>query len=174
MLRTYAGILVVMVLIGSLMGRLPALVGASATPVRADAARAAPALTAVPQQVNELDRSIELTRESNGYFYADVRVNGAPIHMLVDTGATDIALSRADAQLAGIATSIGMHNVIGQGADGAIKGESVTLDRVSLGEKNVEKLPAMVLDRGSQSLLGQSFLNQFASVTIKNDKMVLR
>ena len=48
------------------------------------------------------------------------------------------------------------------------------LDRVSLGDKTVERLPAIVLSSGSQSLLGQSFLNKFASVKIEGDRMVLR
>jgi aspartyl protease family protein len=67
-----------------------------------------------------------------------------------------------------------MNNVIGRGADGAIKGEPVTLDRVTLGDKTVDRLPAIVLGSGNQSLLGQSFLSKFASVTMQGDKMVLR
>jgi clan AA aspartic protease (TIGR02281 family) len=67
-----------------------------------------------------------------------------------------------------------MNDVIGHGADGAIKGENVMLDRVSLGDKTVERLPAIVLNSGNQSLLGQSFLSKFASVTMRGDKMVLR
>jgi aspartyl protease family protein len=124
--------------------------------------------------LNPLDHSIELTRDSNGYFYADVTINGAPLHMLIDTGATVIALSRNDAQMAGIATNIGMTDVVGEGADGAVHGQQVTLDRVTLGDKSVEGLPAIVLSSGGQSLLGQSFLSRFASVHIEGDKMVLR
>jgi len=67
-----------------------------------------------------------------------------------------------------------MNDVIGRGADGAIKGEVVTLDHVSLGDKQVDRLPAIILNSGHQSLLGQSFLNKFSSVTIQGDKMVLR
>jgi aspartyl protease family protein len=176
MLRLYLFLLVSMVVIGALVSRAPTTSGASANGVAVESIRgpSSSAGTAAVQQVNELDRSIELTRDSSGYFYADVRINGAPIHMLVDTGATDIALSRGDAQMAGIATSIGMNDVVGRGVDGAIKGEEVMLDRVSLGDKTVEKLPAIVLGSGNQSLLGQSFLNKFASVTIQGDRMVLR
>jgi aspartyl protease family protein len=94
--------------------------------------------------------------------------------MLVDTGATGIALSRDDARKAGIATSIGMNDVVGQGADGSIHGEYVTIDRMTLGEKTAEQMAALVLSSGSQSLLGQSFLRQFASVEIHGDTMVLR
>ena len=83
-----------MVVIGGLMSRGPTITGASANGVAVESAQRtqSKAGSASEQQINELDRSIELTRNSNGYFYADVRINGAPVHMLVDTGATDIAL----------------------------------------------------------------------------------
>ena len=118
-------------------------------------------------------QAVELERNSDGHFYADVKVNGATLHMLVDTGATSIALSRDDARSAGLAVSIGMPEVVGQGADGDVRGEYATLDRVTLGEKTVEGLPAVVLNSGQQSLLGQSFLSKFDSVQIQGDKMVL-
>ena len=94
--------------------------------------------------------------------------------MLVDTGASGIALSRSDAQRAGLAVSAGMFNVVGEGADGDVHGEYATLDRVSLGATTAEKVPAVVLDAGEQSLLGQSFLSKFESVEISGDTMVLR
>ncbi len=117
---------------------------------------------------------IELQREYNGHFYADVQINGSPVRVLVDTGASGIALSRDDAQRAGLAVSAGMFDVVGKGADGDVHGEYVTLDRVSLGDKTAEGVHAIVLDSGEQSLLGQSFLSKFDSVEIKGDTMVLR
>jgi aspartyl protease family protein len=117
---------------------------------------------------------VQLQRKENGHFYADVDINGATIHMLVDTGASGIALSREDARRAGIATSIGMNEVVGQGADGNVHGEFVMVDRISLGPKSVEQMPAMVLNGGEQSLLGQAFLAKFASVEIHGDTMTLR
>jgi aspartyl protease family protein len=117
---------------------------------------------------------VELERSSDGHFYADVEVNGTRIHALVDTGATGIALSREDARSVGVATSIGMNDVVGEGADGAVHGEVVTLDRIQLGEKKAEKMPAIVLNSGGQSLLGQEFLSKFDTVQIQGDKMVLR
>ena len=120
------------------------------------------------------DGAVELDRASDGHFYADVEINGATVHALVDTGATGIALSRDDARSAGVATSIGMPEVVGEGADGAVRGEVVELDRVTLGHKSVEDMPAVVLSRGEQTLLGQSFLSRFDSVEIRGDKMVLQ
>lgn len=117
---------------------------------------------------------VELERNSDGHFYADVEINGTRIHALVDTGATGIALSREDAHNAGVATSIGMNDVVGEGADGAVHGEVVTLDRIQLGEKSAEKMPAIILNSGEQSLLGQEFLSKFDTVEIRGDRMVLR
>jgi aspartyl protease family protein len=119
------------------------------------------------------DGSIELRRDSNGHFYADVEINNTPVHMLVDTGASGIALSREDARKAGVATSIGMNDVIGEGASGSVRGEYVTIDRIAWGPATAERVPAAVLDSGSQSLLGQEFLRKFASVEIRGDRMRL-
>jgi clan AA aspartic protease (TIGR02281 family) len=126
-----------------------------------------------PQFTNE-DGSIALERASDGHFYADVQINGANVHMLIDTGASGIALSRDDARTAGLATSIGMNDVVGEGADGAVHGEWVKLDRVELGPLSASGLDAIVLNSGEQSLLGQSFLSKFSSVQIEGDHMVLR
>ncbi len=123
---------------------------------------------------NNEDGSIALDRAADGHFYADVRINGSTIHMMVDTGASAIALSRDDARAAGLATSIGMNDVVGEGADGAVHGEFVKLDRVELGPLSAQGLDAVVLNGGQQSLLGQSFLSKFSSVQIEGDRMVLR
>jgi aspartyl protease family protein len=115
-----------------------------------------------------------LKREWDGHFYAEPQINGINIRMLVDTGATGIALSREDARRGGIGISIGMPNVVGQGAGGDVHGEMVSIDRVSLGGPSAQGMPAIVLDGGDRSLLGQAFLSKFASVEIHGDTMVLR
>jgi aspartyl protease family protein len=120
------------------------------------------------------DGVVQLQRSSDGHFYADVQINGATIHALVDTGATEIALSRSDASSAGIATSIGMPEVVGQGADGEVHGEVVRIDRIGLGNKTAEDMPAVVLNAGGESLLGQRFLSKFDSVEIHGDTMELK
>lgn len=121
-----------------------------------------------------LGGEIALERGADGHFYADVEINGAQVHMLVDTGASGVALSRDAARSAGIATSIGMNEVVGEGADGAVHGEQVRIDRMRLGLASAEDVPAVVLNSGGMSLLGQDFLRRFASVEIKDDRMILR
>ena len=116
---------------------------------------------------------ITLERAPNGHFFADAEVNGTQVHFLVDTGASDIALTRADAQRAGVSLS-GSSEVIGNGASGEVMGQVVTLSSVRLGSSQGSGVEAMVLDGGKQSLLGQSFLSKFASVEIRGDTMTLR
>ena len=67
-----------------------------------------------------------------------------------------------------------MPEVVGEGADGAVHGEIVRIDRISLGPKTAEGMPAVVLNQGGESLLGQSFLSKFDSVEIHGDTMVLK
>jgi aspartyl protease family protein len=118
--------------------------------------------------------TVTLPRAADGHFYAEVQVNGMPIKFMVDTGATAIALSREDAQRAFIAIDPAMDEIIGSGASGAVKGQLVRLERVSLGPAEVRDMEAAVLAGGKQSLLGQSFLSKFNSVTIEGNRMVLR
>jgi aspartyl protease family protein len=118
--------------------------------------------------------AIVLDRDYDGHFYADARVNGATVHFLVDTGATGIALSVDDARRAGLALDPNQAEVIGTGASGAVTGHWVRLNRVELGLKSANDVQAVILEGGDRSLLGQSFLAQFGSVEIHNDRMVLR
>lgn len=117
---------------------------------------------------------VELKREADGHFYADVEINNMPIRILVDTGASGIALTRDDARRAGLPVSVGMFDVVGEGASGDVHGEYVKLDTVRLGKETAREVPAVILDGGNQSLLGQSFLRQFETVEIKGDRMILR
>ena len=115
------------------------------------------------------------TRAPDGHFYADVRVNGATIRMLVDTGATTVLLSRADAQRAGIQVAAGDFTSIGQTVSGDIALKSVTIDRIALGPVVGYDVPAMVAEGDVPvSLLGQSFLERVGRVEIEGSQLVLR
>ena len=147
-------------------------------PVVAPAASKLAVAQAVPspqlrQSVDLGTGEIRLSRDPDGHFYADAQVNGAPVHFLVDTGATSIALTHDDARRALIPLETGS-KVVGMGAGGEIYGQDVQLNRVSLGAQEVRDVRATVLDGGEQSLLGQSFLARFNSVVIEGDTMVLR
>ena len=175
MARTYLIFILVAGLLGSMLGRCGSP-GSSVEQRFYAKAREARSDSSGGWKVNtpKEEGTVEIDRDPDGHFYADVQINGSTVHMLVDTGATGIALSREDARSAGLATSIGMNEVVGQGADGAAHGEMLRLERVTLGHKTIEDLSAVVLNSGETSLLGQSFLREFETVQIQGDKMVLR
>src|SRR3546814_2671774 len=50
---------------------------------------------------------VVIPRSEDGHFYADAQVGAATVRFLIDTGATAVALSRADAQRAGISPRAG-------------------------------------------------------------------
>lgn len=174
MVRTVVIILVVATVIGALMPSGP--IG----PVPADAPDRTRTLTVGSSRVDgessdpEQDGSVTLDRSADGHFYADARVNGSTIRFLVDTGATGVALARDDARRAGVSFSESSFEPIGQGASGEVRGQPVSLDRIRLGHREAEDLPAVVLEGGDRSLLGQNFLRRFRSVAIEGDRMVLR
>jgi aspartyl protease family protein len=179
MLRTFFIVVVGLAIVSSMLGRSHSPSSrhrpdAAKKAFDDEAARIAELKAQNEPQFTNQDGSVELQRNADGHFYADVRINGSNVRMLVDTGASAIALSRDDARTAGLATSIGMNDVVGEGADGEIHGEYVRLDRVELGPLTAEGLDAVVLNAGQQSLLGQTFLAKFKSVQIEGDKMVLR
>ena len=117
-------------------------------------------------------RPQELTRAPDGHFYAEADVNGAQIRFLVDTGASFVALTPADAQRAGI--SHGWTRAEAMGAGGRLEVSPVTIDRMSLGSVSVSRVSGAVIDDLPVSLLGQSFLSQVGSVEIQGDRMVMR
>ena len=117
---------------------------------------------------------VSLPRSGDGHFYADVSIDGVPARMLVDTGASVIALTGSDARAMGVTWSEDQVQAVGQGASGEVKGVPVALDRVQLGNREVQSVEAVVIPDGlGVSLLGQSFLEKVGRVEISGNTMVL-
>ena len=115
-----------------------------------------------------------LTREANGHFFAKALVNGQSVDFIVDTGASAVALTEADARRIGIPLDPTNYTVVGSGASGEVRGQHVTLDSVSLDGKRVEQVPGAVLQGSEISLLGQAFLSRMGRIEIAGDRMVIR
>jgi len=116
--------------------------------------------------------SRDIPRSPDGHFYLDAQVNGAQVHFLVDTGASMVALTAADAQRAGIA--LPSERVTAQGAGGAIEVVPVTIERIAAGPLEARGVEGAVARDLPISLLGQSFLSRVGTVQISGDRMVLR
>ena len=147
----------------------PPAVAEAATPPRASTTPTAPAVAS-----SGWGGETRLKRGESGHFFAEALVNGRPVNFVVDTGATTVALTIEDARRIGIAFDPSRFEVIGSGASGAVRGQEVTLQTVSLDGKEVRSLRGAVLDGLDVSLLGQSFLSRVGTVTMTGDEMILR
>lgn len=137
------------------------------------------ALVATPQsdappRNPDWNRETVLTRESNGHFYTAADVNGQPIKFMVDTGATGVALTVADAKAAGIAVDRSQFESVGTGAGGTVYGQRVHIRELAVEGKRIGDLTAVVIDGLTISLLGQAYLRTLDSVQISGDTMTLR
>jgi aspartyl protease family protein len=106
-------------------------------------------------------QSATLTADAQGHFVVEGQINGGRVRFLVDTGATTIALSSADAGRLGIDYRKGQPGLMGT-ANGTAVAYKVKLDTVRIGDIVANNVDAAVLE-GSQipfALLGMSFLNR--------------
>jgi len=136
--------------------------------------QAAPAAQPEDDQSYVKPHETLLARASNGHFYTDAFVNKKMVHFVVDTGATDVALTLDDARMAGIKFDPSHFQVVGMGASGEIMGQEVSLREVSLDGKRAFDIKGVVLQGLPVSLLGQNYLRQLHMVQIDGDTMTLR
>jgi aspartyl protease family protein len=116
---------------------------------------------------------IELAREADGHFYADVAVNQSQVRFMVDTGATAVALTGDDARAIGLNWSADELQAVGRGASGDVVGKQVIIDRMQIGNVQANNVRAVIIPQGLDvSLLGQTFLARVDSVNIRDNKMV--
>lgn len=106
-------------------------------------------------------REFSVPRSNNGHYQVTANVNGRPVSLLVDTGATSVALSGAQADQLGISYRDGTPGWV-ETASGHARAWRTTLKQVRLGDVEVVGVDAMVLEGNypSQGLLGMSFLNR--------------
>ena len=117
---------------------------------------------------------VTLERSSDRHFYADADVNGQKVHFLIDTGASEIALTEDDASKVGLQVDPQKYELIGQGASGMVRGQYVELNKVDLGGIQQGNAKAVVVQGADVSLLGQPFLENVDEIVIRKGEMVLR
>ncbi len=120
-------------------------------------------------------RQVTIDAERDGHFYVDAEINFRPVRLIVDTGATVVALRESDAATAGIRPRPGdfVHPV--QTANGTTNAAEATLDSVSVDDIEVRNVRALVLpdDQLSISLLGASFLNGLQRFEVADGSLVM-
>lgn len=127
----------------------------------------------IPRQTTSTE-GILLPRAPDGHFYARLDIGTVPIVFLVDTGATNMVLSLADAVRVGIDPSALRYAGMAQTANGRVRTAGVTLPEVTFGPYVDRRVRAYVNDGEMDgSLLGMDYLQRF-SIRIEGDRMLLQ
>mgnify|MGYP003630537858 CR=1 FL=1 len=116
--------------------------------------------------------SVTLQADNRGHFITNGQINGHMTRMLVDTGASTIALPAADAIRLGIDYKKGQPAYV-RTANGIVPAYRVTLDSVKVGDIVLNQVEALVQENGlTFTLLGMSFLNR-TEMQRSGEQMVL-
>ena len=131
------------------------------------------AIAIAPQVAQGSPASI--AKASDGHYWAEADVNGARVRFLVDTGASAVALTLADARRLGIATEKLDYTSKVVTASGQTRAAAVKLGRVSVAGARLDNVDALVIEDGLESsLLGMSYLGRLASFEATQTSLILR
>ena len=126
------------------------------------------------QSVLEDGAGITVPRADDGHFHLTLELNGVPVEFLVDTGATDIVLTRRDATRVGLDPDDLMFIGRARTANGTVETAYTTVDTVALGPFRFDGVGVAVNGGEMQgSLLGMSFLSRFGRLEIADNRLLL-
>jgi aspartyl protease family protein len=119
---------------------------------------------------------VTVSADLQGHFVVHPALDGRRVRMLVDTGASLIALSHEDAQLAGVRVAAGDYTRRIQTANGIVEAAPVRIAEVRIGDIAVRGVEALVLPPGklATSLLGMSFLKRLGGFEIAQGRLILK
>lgn len=126
------------------------------------------------QTVFDAEGRIELPRERDGHFYLEAELNGTKVNFVIDTGATDVVLTRRDARRIGIEDTDLNFSMVARTANGEVRTAAIQLNEIRIGEIVDHGIWVMV--NGGEldiSLLGMAYLERFARIEIVGNKLIL-
>jgi aspartyl protease family protein len=111
-----------------------------------------------------------------GHFLTEAEINGRDVGVMVDTGASLVALTYDDAERAGIFVRPSDFTHRAQTANGVARVAPVTIPRIRIGDVTVRNVDAVVSERGAsnRTLLGMSFLGRLSRVEMRGSTLLLQ
>lgn len=129
----------------------------------------------LPHRGQTVAGGVAVAAGDHGHFVVEARVDGRDIRFLVDTGASDVILSPADAERLGFDTDKLRFTKTYRTANGLVRGAPVRLTRVAIGPIAVDNVRASV--NGAEmrrSLLGMSFLGRLSGYEVSGGRLILK
>jgi len=135
------------------------------------AAKSEPAARAA--EIGPAINTLVYPANAQGHIILEAAVNGASMRLLVDTGASLVTLTLADARAAGITPGELVFNHRASTANGSARMAPVTLREIRIGQLSIYDVPAAVLKNLNISLLGMSFLSRLQSYEMREGKLTI-
>jgi aspartyl protease family protein len=120
-------------------------------------------------------REVRISRGADGHYSTVGYINGRTVKMLVDTGASSVAMGESEAKRLGIRYWLKGEPGWVSTASGVSKAYTVTLDKVQVGDIVLRGVEGTVIsgDGPTEVLLGMSFLSH-TEIKHSGNMMVLR
>ncbi|HEX9835712.1 MAG TPA: TIGR02281 family clan AA aspartic protease [Alphaproteobacteria bacterium] len=119
-------------------------------------------------------RSVSFRTSGDGHHHVAAEIDGARVRMLVDTGASDVTLTQADARRIGFDTTRLVFTQRYMTANGMVRGAPVVLREVKIGPIVVRNVRASVSEGAlASSLLGLSYLNRLEGYAVSGGTLTL-
>lgn len=127
-----------------------------------------------PEPLSASGDRAEFKAAGNGHFLLEAEVNFSPVSMMVDTGASIVALRVSDAQSAGIRVFPGDFTLPLSTANGTALAAPVEIDSIAVAGIEVERVSAVILpdEQLGVSLLGTSFLSRLRRFEVAGDTLI--
>jgi aspartyl protease family protein len=153
----------------------PSFLPQSAAPVVASAPPA-PAATDAAAEGRSAYREASIPADAVGQYHAKATIEGQEVEVMVDTGATMVALTAATAERLGVFVDPAAPKVRTRTANGDSLVSPVVLREVSLGSIEMNDVEAVVMPpgAGAANLLGAGFLKRLAGVEQRDGALALR
>ena len=117
----------------------------------------------------------QVLKAADGHYWADALIEGRAVRVMVDTGASDVALTRADAARLGLKLAPDDFSGTVITASGPVRAAPVELQAVAVAGARVERVEALVVEAGlPHSLLGMSYLGRLSSFSATPASLTLR
>lgn len=131
---------------------------------------------AIAEPTLQLMALTELKAGNGGHYFVRATINKTDIEVMVDTGASVVALSYEDAQAAGLRPNTLDFKIPVATANGSVNAARAKLDRVEIDSVRVDDVDALVLPAGALhgTLLGMSFLSKLSSFKSENGVLTLK
>jgi aspartyl protease family protein len=120
--------------------------------------------------------TVRLPANARGHYYADMGVEGRILRMVVDTGASIVALRASDARAAGLTPGPGSRDYTLSTANGMVEAKGVRIREMRLGSIIVRDVDAVIMtdEQLSTNLLGMTFLSRLRGFEVAGGELILR